>query len=170
MNRSMITENKGSIVIETTIFLLFMSLVLMAVLDVARLFDSQSQVDKLSYSLVSIVKERERDYFDEDFSPNDELDELHRITLDVLTENNSSLDQEDITLAVKYPSSGGYSTVTKGNCELDLSSVDMSDFEVININSDITKPYLVGVCIDLSSVLFFDVSPNVFSFSILPRR
>lgn len=102
-----LNKQKGSFVIELAFVLMFLCLLTLFTADIAMQLFTRAKLDRVSYSLVNILKERTRFYNGNNILTQDDYDQLDIIAKKLLPDTNynvlinSTVPTEAITPTVK---------------------------------------------------------------------
>ena len=102
-----LNKQKGSFVIELAFVLMFLCLLTLFTADIAMQLFTRAKLDRVSYSLVNVLKERTRFYNGNNILTQDDYDQLNIIAKKLLPDTNynvlinSTVPTEAITPTVK---------------------------------------------------------------------
>ena len=162
-----LNKQKGSFVIELTFVLMFLCLLTLFTADIAMQLFTRAKLDRVSYSLVNVLKERTRFYEGNNTLTQDDYDQLDIIAKKLLPDTNynvlinSTVPTEAITPTVKPVKC---SPITINPALIPISSLTGVKFPV----------YQVTVCASFNSWFGkFTHGKNTFviqSTSVMPGR
>ncbi|AQS38109.1 hypothetical protein Sps_02962 [Shewanella psychrophila] len=172
------SKQQGSFTVELAFVLFFTSALLVFTGDIALQLLNRVNLDRVSYSLVNILKERTRFYEEKPIVTASEVDEIDILAARLLGYPNTS-EAAPYGVRVEWLVDGGYGGIDKGigggtPCRPDDSLQDKASLVPINSAHKTFPLYQVTLCLKIDSWFnqFWGDSEQhyIHSSSVMPGR
>ena len=154
---NLISKQRGTFSVEFSIIGLIFGILLMFSADVIIKLSVKGKLDRLSYSLVSIAKERTQLYAEEDYTlESSDVSLLHDVAVNSLTRTIGAFDSSSFSMLVEeITTSGGYQTHSSfaGSCGAALIESTLANLKVETSWGRDSSVYRVTLCYETDNLV-----------------
>ena len=145
----------GSYAVEFAIVGVIFSVLLVFSADVIIKLSYKGKLDRLSYSLVSIIKERKQLYADNYTLSQNDIDSLTSIAVSSLQRSSAAFDEKAFGYVIESAGFGENPTynINKNQCTVKNKLNDMSAISTVTNRSRYTTLYRVTLCYQTNNLV-----------------